>query len=109
MKESDIKNPDTLLYVGVKGTDVQRDEDLYKAEWVNVNDELPTEAGFYFVLTDEHLTKGIAGFFKDDDSEERTFDICYATAGKEPKVLYWLKDNHWGMVYRFKKAAGELK
>ena len=49
--------------------------------------------------------------FSDEDKEPR-FDVWWAASGKvgeEPKVKYWLKDHHWGLVYDFKKKLGELK
>lgn len=85
------------------------DNDLSKAEWVNVNEELPKQEGIYFILTNEHLTQGIATYFKDEDTGEIDFDVWWAVSGKEPKVEYWLKDNHWGLVYQFKKELGEIK
>ena len=27
---------------------------------------------------------------------------------REPQVLYWLKDNHWGMLYDFKLKQKQI-
>ena len=109
MKAEEITNGDMLLAVGVRKMDVEVDiEKLTQAQWVNVNDEMPTQEGFYFILTDEHLAQGIATYFKDEDTGQLEFYVWWAISGKEPKVLYWLKDHHWGLVYDFKKKAKEI-
>lgn len=114
MKEIDateIVNGDMLIGVSAnKGIKVNiNTEELRKAKWVNVNEELPKEEGIYFILTNEHLAQGIATYFKDEDTGKMDFDVWWAVSGKEPKAEYWLKDNHWGLVYQFKKELGEIK
>lgn len=82
--------------------------ELCKAEWVNVKDELPTERGIYHILTDEHLMEGYAFFGLDEDTGEMCFDVMDAWCGKDPHVMYWLKDHKYGLLYEFKKEKGEI-
>lgn len=110
METIDIKSANQLLAVALdKGIIRTPIPDLCKAEWVNVKDELPTETGMYHVLTDEHLTEGIAFFGKNDDTGEMEFEVNWAWVGKDPHVLYWLKDHKFGLLYEFKKERGEIK
>ena len=102
-----------MLYAGITKAKVEIDEEkLVKGEWVLVSEEVPEEEGFYFVLTTDHLMKGVAWYGPDEDNGSTPmFDVWWATSGNPnnpPKVLYWLKDNHWGMVYKFKKEKGEI-
>ena len=86
---------------------------MTKAEWIDVEKELPKLEGIYFVLTDDFLIRGIGiyGALSDDD-KVKTFEVLWATSGpgdgSEPHVKYWLKDHHWGMVYDYKKKKGEI-
>ena len=115
IKASDITSGDMMIYAAAsKKVDVKVDtEEITKAEWVDVDNELPKEEGLYFVLTCDHLVKGFAWFgIQSDEDKEPRFDVWWAASGKvgeEPKVKYWLKDHHWGLVYDFKKKLGELK
>lgn len=109
METKDLKNVRDILPAAFDKEIVRTPiSELCKAEWVNVKDELPTETGMYHILTDEHLTEGIAFFGKDDDTGEMGFDIFWAWTGKEPKVMYWLKDHKFGLLYEFKKEKGEI-
>ena len=109
METKDLKNVRDILPAAFDKEIVRTPmSELCKAEWVNVKDELPTEIGMYHILTDEHLTEGIAFFGKDDDTGEMGFDIFWAWTGKEPKVMYWLKDHKFGLLYEFKKEKGEI-
>lgn len=105
MKASEIKSTNEVLPLALLKTEVEIDEnEIYKAEWVDVNKEKPIYEGFYFILTDEHLIKGVAFYDKEDD----TFDVWWATSGKDPKVAYWLKDHSGGMLWKFKKDLKEI-
>lgn len=110
METKDLKNVKELLPAAFDKEIVRTPiPELCKAEWVNVKDELPTEIGMYHILTDEHLTEGIAFFGKDDDTGEMGFEIFWAWNGYDPKVMYWLKDHKFGLLYEFKKEKGEIK
>ena len=118
METKDIETGPQMLELSIKKEKITKTDpkELRQAEWVNVKDEMPKHIGFYFVLTDEHLTQGVA-FCGHPDNEDGTenvnapmeFDIWWATGGKEPKVMYWLKDHMWGMIYEYKKEKGEIK
>lgn len=113
MKAEEISSADKLLYAGITKANIEiNEDDLSVAKWVLVSEEEPKEEGFYFVLTNDHLTKGIAWYGpSDEDETKNVFDIWWATSGNPnnpPKAHYWLKDNHWGMVYKFKKGRGEI-
>lgn len=119
IKASDIKNGNSLLAIAVNRDtiDVEIDaQDLRTAKWVKPSEELPSEPGFYFVYTDNHLAKGIAWYGESFNDErykegEYEFTVMYAEFGysnKEPSVEYWLKDNLWGLVYQFKKDLKEI-
>ena len=112
---SEIKSGDMMIAAALRRKDIHVEvdkEELVKARWVDVDDELPTEEELYFILTDDHLIKGYAWFgIQEEGDTEPRFDVWYAMCGNKdnpPKVKYWLKDNHWGLVYDFKKKAGEL-
>lgn len=110
METIDIKNVSQLLPAGLDKNIVRTPiSELCKAEWVNVKDELPTENGMYHILTDEHLTEGLAFFGKDENTGETMFEVWYTWNGQEPHVEYWLKDHKYGLAYEFKKEKGEIK
>ena len=113
MKAEEINNADKLLYAGITKANVEiNEEELVKGTWVLASEEQPKEEGFYFVLTNDHLAKGIAWYGpSDEDETKNAFDMWWATSGNPnnpPKVHYWLMDNHWGLVYRFKKEKGDF-
>lgn len=109
METIDIKTVKQLLPATLDKNIVRTPmSELCQAEWVNVKDELPTEHGMYHVLTDEHLTEGIAFFGADDETGEMGFEINWAWIGKDPHVMYWLKDHKYGLLYEFKKEKGEI-
>ena len=113
---TDIKDGDTLFNVATRKIPViVNEEELRKSNWVSIEDELPEKEGFYCVLTDHYLAQGIAYFFLGGDEEgENTakFEVQYAVMAppnnREPQVLYWLKDNHWGMLYDFKHKLKQI-
>lgn len=119
VQASDIKDGDSLVAVGINRdtVDVEIDtQELRTAKWVKPSEELPTQPGYYFVLTDNYLAKGMAWYGESFDDErykegEYEFTVMYAEFGnsdKEPSVEYWLKDNHWGLVYQFKKGLKQI-
>ena len=109
METIDIKTVNQLLPAALDKEIIRTPiPELCKAEWVNVKDELPTENGMYHVLTDEHLTEGLAFFGSDDETGEKGFDVFYAWCGKDPHVMYWLKDHKYGLLYEYKKEKGEI-
>ena len=109
MKASEIKNSEMLFALGVSKAEVEIDSDeIRKAQWINVKDELPTEEGFYFILTDEAWSKGIGTYFMNEDTGKMEFEVWWATGGKEPKVEFWLKDHVEGLVYEQKKLRGDF-
>ena len=111
---TDIKDGDTLFAVAVQKIPIiVNEEELRKSNWVNI--ELPKKEGFYCVLTDHYLAQGIAYFLLDgDEGEESTakFVVEFASIAppnnREPKVLYWLKDNYWGMLYDYKHKLKQI-
>lgn len=107
---SDIMDSDTFMTVALsKNVNVNIDsEELRRARWVNVNEELPEREGIYFILTDEHWCQGVAFYTKNEETGNMEFDVWWATSGKDPKVEFWLKDSHWGMVYQLKKERKEI-
>lgn len=120
VKTSELKTGDMMIMAAVdKRVNVTVDlEETKKAEWVDVDDATPQIEGFYMVLTDDHLTKGIAFYGPTDDGSSDSdyqmgWEVWWAMSGpadgSAPGVKYWLKDNHWGLVYDFKKKAGEIR
>ena len=109
METKDIKSADQLL-LSTFDKDIVRTpiSELCKAEWVNVKDELPTEPGIYQILTDEHLMEGHAFWGEDENTGEMSFEVMSAWCGKNPHVMYWLKDHKYGLLYEFKKERGEI-
>ena len=72
IKASDIKNGNSLIGVAVNRDtiDVEIDaQDLRTAKWVKPSEELPTQPGYYFVLTDNYLAKGMAWYGESFDDE----------------------------------------
>jgi len=110
IKVEEITNGDKLLYAGGMKMNVEIDEpdSLFNAKWVSVNDEMPKEEGFYFIMTNEGWSKGIATYFKNEATGKLEFDVYWATGGKEPKVEYWLKYQDWPLIYLLKKRAGHF-
>ena len=110
IKVEQITDGDKLLYAGCAQMNVEIDdpESLFNAKWVCVDDEMPTEEGLYHILTDEGWSSGIATYFKNEETGKLEFDVWWATSGKEPKVLYWLKYQHWPLIYLLKKRKGDF-
>ena len=109
MKASELKNAEMLLASVFSKSEIEIDsETLRQAKWVNVKEELPTEEGLYFVLTDEGWCMGIATYFKNTDTGQFEFNVWLAVSGTEPKVEFWLKDNSWGLIYEEKKKKGDI-
>lgn len=110
IKVEEITSCDKMLYAAGMNINVAIDDidSLFNAKWVSVNDEIPKEEGFYFVMTDEAWAKGIAYYSKDEDTNKMEFDVWWATSGKEPKVEYWLKYQEWSLIYLLKKRAGDF-
>ena len=115
IKASEIGDGNVMVYAAVsRDVDVIVDMDeVVKAEWVDVDKELPDVDGFYTILTDDYLARGFAYYgICDDSDDERRFDVWWAESGqkdKVPGVKYWLKDHHWGLVYDFKLKKGEIQ
>lgn len=120
VKTSELRTGDMMIMAAVdKRVNVTVDlEETKKAEWVDVDDALPQEEGFYMILTDDHLVKGIAFYGPTDDGSSDSecpigwdvwWAMCGPANGSVPSVKYWLKDNHWGLVYDYKKKAGEIR
>ena len=110
IKVEELTNGDKMMYAAGMNLKVEIDDidSLFNAKWVSVNDEMPEEEGLYFVMTDEGWAKGIATYFKDEDTNKMEFDVWWATSGKEPKVEYWLKYQEWPLIYLLKKRAGDF-
>ena len=45
---------------------------------------------------------------EDEDTSEMCFEVMSAWCGKDPHVMYWLKDHKYGLLYEFKKEKGEI-
>lgn len=110
VKVEELTDGDKMIYAAGMNLNVEIDDtdSLFNAKWVSVNDEMPKEEGLYFVMTDEGWAKGIATYFKDEDTNKMEFDVWWATSGKEPKVEYWLKYQDWPLIYFLKKRAGDF-
>lgn len=117
IKASDITNGNMLVAAGVSRINVEIDDnEIIKGTWVKPEDEKPEKPGYYHVLTDDHLARGIAWYGEDlyaDEVEEGVYDFFvewaeYGDNEKPPKVCYWLKDCMWGLLYKFKKEKGEI-
>jgi hypothetical protein len=117
IKASDITNGNMLVAAGVSKINVEIDDnEIIKGTWVKPEDEKPEKPGYYHVLTDDHLARGIAWYGEDlyaDEVEEGVYDFFvewaeYGDNEKPPKVCYWLKDCMWGLLYKFKKEKGEI-
>ena len=109
-----INSAESMVGAALSGVNVEIDPNqLREAKWIRPEEELPMKPGFYLVLTDEHLEKGVAWYGEswDDDKfkpGEYVFEVHWASSGIDPKVYYWLKDNYWGLVYDFKQQKGEI-
>ena len=66
IKASEINSGDMMVCASVcRNIDVKIDmNELTKAEWIDINKEVPEQRGFYMVLTDDHLIRGFAYFGK---------------------------------------------
>ena len=110
VKVEELTNVDKMMHAAGMKLNIEIDDidSLFNAKWVSVNDEMPKEEGFYFIMTDEGWSKGIATYFKNEETNKMEFDVWWATSGKEPKVEYWLKYQEWPLIYLLKKRAGHF-
>ena len=96
-----LSSPEVKLICEIDGFVNQVKEDKTNAEWVDPEVEMPTNEGIYLVLTDEN-SYGIAGYWEDEEGKTN-FEVLFATAGKDPHINYWLKDNIYYLIASKKK------